>query len=102
MHDTSIYKPATDDEYTQWVQLNPCGWVINAPRSQNSTAPLFWHRADCGHIEPSANYHAVEGKRDKICSLDQGALIAWAFFHVQKQQCLHFCTSCREELAKGK
>lgn len=44
--------PQQDVVFLQWTEQNPTGFVINAHKT--SAVPMYWHRADCGHLKPDA------------------------------------------------
>jgi hypothetical protein len=62
--------------YLRWVEANPHGFVINAPKS-GSGFPYMLHKATCGSITTSkqTNYTTTDFK--KICSLNREELVVW-------------------------
>ncbi len=85
-----ILSPTQETEYAAWVQQHPQGFVINA--SKNGAGAMFWHRADCGTIQPYKDTRLVEGDNLKVCSLDPGALVLWA---LSRGGMMNFCQECR-------
>lgn len=83
--------PSTEAEYEHWIEANPQGQVVNAHKT--GAFPMYWHRADCGHIQPGST-HKVEGDYIKACSLNPGALAAWTKTRSEE---LNYCTHCRHK-----
>lgn len=92
---TDVFLPATNEAYEAWVKEHPQGYIIRALHSH--TKPLYWHRADCPHIEPSEGWRFVGGDLMKACALDPGELAAWAKERPEK---LRYCRDCRSKWAK--
>lgn len=85
-----VYQPETEGEYTAWVtQHKHDGYVINAHKT--GAAPMYWHRADCGHIRPDGSTPFIERDYFKACALDPGALAVWA---KQRPEPLNYCKDC--------
>ena|SRR5579859_4313060 len=85
-----VFLPEHDVEYQEWVRQYPHGFVINAHK--NAAYPMYWHRADCGHIQPNGILRFVEGEFIKACSLNPGELAAWA---KPRSEGLNYCKDCR-------
>jgi hypothetical protein len=58
---------------------------------------MYWHRADCAHIEPSEGWRFVGDDLMKACALDPGELAAWA---KQRPEALRYCADCRSKWVK--
>lgn len=65
-----------EEDYTQWVQDNPTGFVLNAPRSGRT--PLVLHQADCHHIKPATGWNYASNTQIKVCASDRREVEAWA------------------------
>ena len=78
-----------DSGYLQWVNANPDGFVINAPKHPGSF-PDMLHKASCQHISTPqrTNYTTTDFK--KICSMSKEALTDWGHNNSENfQQCKH-------------
>ena len=62
--------------YLQWVNANPLGYVVNAPK-QRGAAPDMLHRASCSDITTDQRTNYTTTDYEKICSLDKQELIDW-------------------------
>ena len=89
--------PKRDAEYEQWVRQHRDGHVIHMRKT--GTGELCWHRADCGHIQPDGKLRFVETNAIKTCSLNPGALAAWAMSQYPSNG-LHYCETCRDKWLK--
>ncbi len=94
---TGIFVPETNAAYEAWVRLHPEGFVINA--SQSRSQAIYWHRADCSHIEPADGWRFVGDDLMKACALDPGDLAEWA---KQRPEALHYCKDCRNTSEKSR
>ncbi len=74
--------------YLQWVNANPHGFVINAPKGRGT---VVLHKADCEDIATRfKNYTTTTYK--KICSLDKQELADWGARHSDK---FKLCAHCK-------
>lgn len=87
-----VVEPKLEGDYVVWLQLHPHGFVINV-RAPGENA-MYWHRADCGHIQPDGQSRLVEGVRIKACSVNPGALAVWAKL---RRETLHYCQTCHDK-----
>lgn len=87
---TAVYEPETNSAYTLWVQQHPHGYVINAHKT--GAVPMYWHRADCGHIQPDGSTPFIGRDYIKACALDPGALAVWAKV---RHESLNYCKGCQ-------
>lgn len=87
-----VYIPESERGYSTWVKQNQRGYVVNAPKAAASRQVMKWHRADCPHIQPDGELRFVESDDLKACSLNPGALAAWAFSYGRM---LEYCDTCR-------
>ncbi len=66
-----------EEEYLQWVETNPDGFVLNCER-RPSARYLMLHRALCGTICTEKRINYTSTGYIKICALDKQELAAWA------------------------
>ena len=95
--DGLVQVPARDADYAAWVRQHPDGYVIHLRKAGAGDA--CWHRADCGHIQPDGTLRFVESNAIKACSLNPGALAAWAVSTYPSKR-LHYCEPCRDKWLK--
>lgn len=94
--DEQVYFPATQAEYESWVkQHKHDGYVINA--HNKGAFPMYWHRANCGHIEPDGITQFIGADYIKACATDPGELAVWA---KQREEQLNYCKDCRWQWGK--
>ena len=72
--------------YLQWVNANPQGFVINAPKGGGT---VMLHKADCKDITTRFKNYTTTAY-EKRCSLDKQELVAWGF----GQSNMKFCEHC--------
>ena len=78
--DVSI--PRTDEEYYQWCEANPDGFVINSPRRWPPSYMML-HRVGCLHIATTHEEDGAFTQRayTKICASDIDSLREWTRHH---------------------
>jgi hypothetical protein len=79
-----------EEGYLQWVNTNPNGFVVNAPK-QYGIAPDMLHKANCRHIMTSerTNYTTTDYK--KLCSSDKKEIIDWGAAHSSNFKACKHC-----------
>ena len=76
-----------EEEYLQWIDTHPNGFVINLEKSNNN--PVL-HKADCGDIAGAHPNYTTEGYK-KICSMNERELKEWC---IKEAGNYHKCQHC--------
>ena len=78
-----------EEEYLHWVDTNPNGYVINAPKRRGDF-PDVLHKASCRHISTDGHKNYTTTDFKKLCSLDKQALLEWGTIHSDDfRKCQH-------------
>ncbi|HEX8997904.1 MAG TPA: hypothetical protein VF812_17890 [Ktedonobacterales bacterium] len=90
-----VFRPQSDDEFQEWQQGHPHGYIINAPKSGDGE--MMWHQSQCMHIYGDYEDFGSYLHRDKLCADNPAALAVWA---KQRSNPLTYCQTCQAEWAK--
>lgn len=93
-----FYNEPNDDNYWEWLKLNPQGYVVN-PKKNHKTNDFKYHRPDCIHIADTSDSFTftTKGKR-KICSNDLAEVLNELKKYKGYNGVFTACSSCRPDL----
>jgi hypothetical protein len=87
-----IYVPENDNEYFEWLDQNPEGFVLNVDRRRTSRQYPKLHRSSCKRINDRNRENYVGDEWMKFCSIKRSGLETWT--SEQDRRELQFCTTC--------
>ena len=93
-----FHNEASDDQYWEWMQLNPNGYILN-PKRNSKTDDFKYHRPMCMHIaDPSPKFSFTTNGKRKLCSNNLSELLTALQKFKSYNGVFSPCASCKPDI----